>query len=504
MRHILTTVFLLISIFTSTLSYKILAIFAYSSQSHIDNFIHIANTLSARNNEVTLISPFPDLKVHAKIKMLKSFDNESIKKMHSNYLFSDSHKTPNFTEMSQEICKKILTSDSISSFLKTGKQFDLVIINAILNECAVAIAHLLGNHTILFSAGPIPCTIPSPAPLPHASVPSNILALPSKMSLTQRVRNTASYTFVSLAIKYYLIPSVEKILFELVPNALHIQDSLNNVALYITNTDPVTVVNRPTTPNIISVTCAQCRQPKSLSKSLDKFILASGEQGFIVFSLGSNDISKNLPKNIKYSFLRAFAQLKQNVVWKCEDDSLQTPPNIYITKRIPQQNLLGHPGIRLFITHGGFLSIQEAVYHAVPLIGIPIFADQPGNIAHMVEQGLAGQLDLMNITSEKILKEIKKILDHTEYADRMKVKSSIIRDHHKETVAHGANWIEYVARHDGATCLRTTELGMNVFQYYNVDIILVMIIITCTIIIGLIKIFNLVFYRPKFIKFIMT
>lgn len=36
----------------------------------------------------------------------------------------------------------------------------------------------------------------------------------------------------------------------------------------------------------------------------------------------------------------------------------------------------GHKNTKLFITHSGLLSTQESVYHGVPMLGIPIFADQ--------------------------------------------------------------------------------------------------------------------------------
>jgi len=38
----------------------------------------------------------------------------------------------------------------------------------------------------------------------------------------------------------------------------------------------------------------------------------------------------------------------------------------------------GHENARLFITHGGLMGVQEAIYHAVPLLGIPFGNDQRG------------------------------------------------------------------------------------------------------------------------------
>jgi len=46
---------------------------------------------------------------------------------------------------------------------------------------------------------------------------------------------------------------------------------------------------------------------------------------------------------------------------------------------LPQNDLLGHPATRAFLTHGGIHSLYEAVYHAVPMVVVPIGADQPDN-----------------------------------------------------------------------------------------------------------------------------
>ena len=55
---------------------------------------------------------------------------------------------------------------------------------------------------------------------------------------------------------------------------------------------------------------------------------------------------------------------------------------------IPQNDLLAHEKVRLFITHGGFNSMVETVYHAKPIIIFPSIADQPNNAAVVVNRGV--------------------------------------------------------------------------------------------------------------------
>ena len=61
--------------------------------------------------------------------------------------------------------------------------------------------------------------------------------------------------------------------------------------------------------------------------------------------------------------------------------SLNLPDRVRTTKWAPQNDVLAHPSIRAFVTHGGANSLYEAAYHAVPIVSIPIFADQHDNAA---------------------------------------------------------------------------------------------------------------------------
>lgn len=123
--------------------------------------------------------------------------------------------------------------------------------------------------------------------------------------------------------------------------------------------------------------------------------------GVVLFSLGTNVQSEMLGEQRIIAILEAFRKLpKYTFIWKINLEKFPTalPPNVVIRKWVPQNDILGkisnnsvklrfneliwncytlaHKNTKLFITHAGLLSIQEAIYHGIPMLGVPIFADQ--------------------------------------------------------------------------------------------------------------------------------
>lgn len=75
---------------------------------------------------------------------------------------------------------------------------------------------------------------------------------------------------------------------------------------------------------------------------------------------------------------------------------------------IPQ---IGHPKTRAFITHGGTNGIYEAIYHGIPMVGVPMFADQPDNIAHMKAKGAAVEVNMNTMTSTDLLNAVRAVIN---------------------------------------------------------------------------------------------
>ena len=56
--------------------------------------------------------------------------------------------------------------------------------------------------------------------------------------------------------------------------------------------------------------------------------------------------------------------------------SLKLGSNIHVMPWAPQNDVLGHPGVKAFVTQAGINSIYEAVYHAKPTVAVPLITEQ--------------------------------------------------------------------------------------------------------------------------------
>ena len=65
---------------------------------------------------------------------------------------------------------------------------------------------------------------------------------------------------------------------------------------------------------------------------------------------------------------------------------------------------------KAFITHGGLLSIQEAITFGIPMIALPIFAEQDYNAFRIERKKRGIRLDIGELTVEDFQGAIAEIL----------------------------------------------------------------------------------------------
>lgn len=72
----------------------------------------------------------------------------------------------------------------------------------------------------------------------------------------------------------------------------------------------------------------------------------------------------------------------------------------------------GHKNVLFFITHGGLLGGQEAMYHGVPVLGIPFLGDQKVNIGRASDVGYGIYMDFLNITEDSFRWAVTELINN--------------------------------------------------------------------------------------------
>ncbi|XP_059469651.1 UDP-glucosyltransferase 2-like [Neocloeon triangulifer] len=381
---------------------------------------------------------------------------------------------------------QIKANGTREAILDSKERYDLIIYESTGVDCFLGTMHkFAGTPSVAISAYGFSCFNCDPTGVwcPPSTVPVEWFPVPDEMSFWQRLHNWVLVQTTKLTFHWYHTPR-HQTLAEKAFGPLPPIRSLDKFDLFLSNTGPVGVdLARHLPPNVKEVGCVQCRKGKPLEKDLQEY-LDSAKNGFIFMSFGSNVKSSLLPKEKIDIFLKVFGELDIKVLWKFETDLPQKPKNVMIKKWLPQQDILAHENIKLFITHGGRLSVQESMYHGVPMLAVPFFADQYINGQKAVNKGVGLKLHLPNLTAENWKNSIETILNNPGFSERAKRLSLIASDELESPLERAVFWTEYVIRHKGAKHLQPAGSHLNWVQLHSLDVIsflMTILIVTATV-----------------------
>lgn len=152
-------------------------------------------------------------------------------------------------------------------------------------------------------------------------------------------------------------------------------------------------------------------------------------------------------------------------------------PNIKLVDWIPQNDLLGHPNLRIFVTHGGANSQFEAVYHAVPMLVFPVYGDQPSNAARVAYKGLGLHRSFVNVTPESLIQDINHLMNDKKIQQNLQLAAKIFKDQPMKPKDRAVYWVEHVIKYGGEH-LRAYGQDMPWYQYLMLDVMAIFVAVS--------------------------
>ncbi|XP_010882041.2 UDP-glucuronosyltransferase 2A1 [Esox lucius] len=368
-----------------------------------------------------------------------------------------------------EVISRLLDDDQLMRSLQDAK-FDLV-----LTDPSVAVGTILARRLGLPLVHNVRWTIQGEAhmilaPTPLSYVPFTASELTDKMSFPQRIFNIIAYFMGNYNMACMTESHYKAVVWHHFGPDVDYDTFFREADIWLMRTDFVFDFPRPTMPNMVYVSGFQCRPAQPLPPDLERFVQSSGEHGVIMMTLGT--LLARLPEDIADEIAATFALLPQKVIWRYTGPTPSTlGNNTLLVDWIPQNDLLGHPKTRVFVAHGGTNGVQEAIYHGVPLVGLPLVLDQPDNLSKLKARGAATVVNIVTMDRGVFREALEAVLYEPSYTENIQRLSALHRDQPMKPLDKAVFWIEFVMRHKGARHLRTESYKMSWVVYHSVDVI---------------------------------
>uniref|UniRef100_A0A452TWX3 glucuronosyltransferase n=1 Tax=Ursus maritimus TaxID=29073 RepID=A0A452TWX3_URSMA len=464
-----------------------------SDSSHWINLKVILDQLQRHGHEITILVPSPNhlfdlTKIPFNVENLQlPVTKETLKEELDTILYIASFEMPKlswwdrraklremgkrFFRVAKRICDSAITNKELLSRLQAAK-FDICLADP-LSFCGELLAELLNIpfiYSFRFSHGSVIERLCAQLPTPSSYVPGSTSGLTDSMTFVQRLENWLLYIMSDIMFLYFLFPEWDEYYSKILGKPTTLCEIMGKAEMWLIRTYWDFEFPYPYLPNFEFVGGLHCKPAKPLPKELEEFVQSSGKDGIVVFTLGS--MIKNLTEEKSNIIASALAQIPQKVLWKYTGKKPDTlGPNTRLYEWIPQNDLLGHPKTRAFITHCGTNGIYEAIYHGIPMVGIPMFGDQPDNIARIKAKGAAVEVDLHTMTSSNLLNALNEVINNPFYKENAMTLSRIHHDQPMKPLDRAVFWIEFVMRHKGAKHLRPASHDLTWFQYHSLDVI---------------------------------
>ncbi|KAF2356870.1 UDP-glucuronosyl/UDP-glucosyltransferase [Trinorchestia longiramus] len=455
-------------------SYEILMLLPSCSRSHRNVFLPLATGLAERGHKVTILNMWPPADDNPNITYidhgLRHFDSSD-----RNMFEAEENEKEMFQQLEiafRAIARELHEVPVVRKLYNRRHQFDLMIVHSLFNEAAYPFVHNKLHITISTSGVKSDQSAAMGNVLNPAYVGNFLNEFSRPYSMLDRFKNLFLTITVPLMWKSYMRTPAQIEISKQFPDLPSLDDLIKNESLTLLNTHHSIGMPLPLLPNQVEVGGMHVRPAKPLPKDIDDFL--SGTTPVVYMSLGSVARSSTMPPEYMEVILSTFSKLQYKVLWKYEEELENLSKNVFIKKWMPQQDVLAHPNVKVFISHCGLLGSQEAIYHRTPILGLPLFGDQQKNAKTWENAGIGIYLKWKSLTVELLTSTIQELITNPKYKENIDGMSAHFRDQPMSPVETAVYWTEYIIRHRGAVHLRSPSMNLTWVEFFYLDLILML------------------------------
>ncbi|XP_030384149.1 UDP-glucuronosyltransferase 1-3 [Scaptodrosophila lebanonensis] len=479
-------IWLLALLLTPSESAQILGLFGHPGKSHFDFFRPMFLALAQNGHNISMYSYFPNkmpvtnytdyvfdgMPVLTDIVDLKPLESEP-------QWFGLPFKVSTFFMLHDwglRSCEVALHSPLIAQLLSSGMRYDVIILEHFANDCMQAVAHLLRAPVIALSS----CAIMPwhykrmGTPFLEAVTPMNFLPYTDEMGFVERVNNFLHFHIVALLHNLISQPATDALIAKRFGAGLPpINEIVTNTSLMLINQHYALTGARPYAPNVVEVGGLQITPQKPLPENLDG-LLKQSKQGVIYISWGSMVNPATLPATKRqqlFECIRHFGAYSFVMRWSNDSMPSDKPSNLHFYDWLPQRDLLCHPQVKAFMTHGGLLGSSEAVHCGVPMLVTPFYGDQFLNAGAIVQRRFGVTVNFANFDSRNLIQALHTILS-AEFAAHVKHSTAAFRQRPQPPLELALWWIEHVIDSGGAPLAQSVARHINWLIYNSLDVYL--------------------------------
>lgn len=461
--------------------YSILFLLPMSSTSHRNIFMSVAEALAERGHNVTmLINHAVESKNENITVVFHGLDDFRPEKVSMFRIRGDVREVSRiYSEKLVAASKKLYKVPKVRKLYERRKDFDLIIVFHMMNEVVYPFVLGLPYITVTTLGVDFVQSATLGNVLNPAYASNFILHFPHPLSFMHRCLNLLMHIATACYWKRWSVTDIHREISAQFPGFPSMLEIERNQSLTLMNSHFSLDTPLPLLPGQVEIGGMHCRPGKPLPQELESWISGAGAAGVVYFSLGSTNQGTVLPRQYRDILLQAFRRISQRVLWKNVEEVDDVPENVLVMKWVPQQDVLAHPNVKVFISHAGLLSTQEAAYHATPVLALPIAADQPRNADQIKKSGFGLALEWEEITVDLVLETLRELIDNPRYRRSAAEVSRAMRDQLTSPKDRAVFWTEYVIRHRGAPRLRSPAVELSWVEFLMLDVLAALLLVVC-------------------------